>query len=655
MQIIKPSIDRYKYILPVGFSIIISIMIFISLFAVSSLNKNSDMVMETMSQQNVSHNLLKDMSETAFSRENIILEMLLTEDPFVNDELFLKLYDLTDKFERARTTFEGLEHAADLRTLLDAQGALSNINLPIQIKLYELIQLGKLKEATILFKSVVLSNQKSIIRLVDEMGDYEETLYQNRFNGLKKESKNVLTTVFVFDLIGILFSILLTIFVLAKQRTSDSKLARIAGMDVLTELPNRSNFLNHIDQHIKVNPSSVFALVFFDIDYFKSINDNYGHEVGDEILKRFSENVCSHISDNDVLARFGGDEFVLMLRSVETELEVMNFISRLSVDLDTSFVIDNDEVFISSSIGVSLYKKDGKSAKTLLKHADIAMYSAKRSGRNCFRFFSKETSEKLAREHSISHALHSVIKSKNKNDELHLLYQPLMNINNNDITECEALIRWRTHDGEIIYPDEFIPLAEKSNVIEKINLLVIDEACKQQSEWQKLGINNIRININLSGNKIVFDKVLQQFKHNLKTLNLKASSFGIELTERTINKISQDAIDQLYEIRALGMKISIDDFGTDYSSLIYLKKLPITTLKIDKTFIRGLMNSKEDDALVKTIITLAHSLGLDVVAEGVETSEQLEYLKSHSCNIAQGYYFHKPLESVEISELKLAA
>ena len=235
------------------------------------------------------------------------------------------------------------------------------------------------------------------------------------------------------------------------------------------------------------------------------------------------------------------------------------------------------------------------------------------------------------------------------------MYQPLTNISDGRITECEALIRWKGIDGEVISPDVFIPLAEKTNLIEKINLLVVDEACKQQKEWQDLGVNNVRININLCGNKLIFNNLLARFKHNLERLNLPPDLFGIELTERTLNEISDKTMRQLAEIRKKGVKISIDDFGTGYSSLSYLKKLPITTLKIDKEFIKGLPEDKDDQAFVRAIITLGHSLDLDIVAEGVETLEQFEFLKEHACNTVQGFYFHRPLDSDQIPNLQLVA
>jgi diguanylate cyclase (GGDEF)-like protein len=392
-----------------------------------------------------------------------------------------------------------------------------------------------------------------------------------------------------------------------------------------------------------------------DIDYFKSINDIYGHEVGDEVLKLFSATIKNQIAPDDVIARFGGDEFVLILKNTANENHASDLIKNLSNALDTSFHINSNEVFISASIGASAYPKDGSNAKQLLKNADIAMYTAKNAGRNCYQFYSLKNSQKLEYEHALSHALQTILKNNNRDKNFQLVYQPLVNIDDNDFNECEALIRWKDKNGNNVNTSEFIQIAEKSNLIEKVNLFVIEEACRQQAEWQKQGIKNIRININLSGNKRIFEKLFESLAENVSRYNLDPKLFGIELTERTMYEISEKSIVNLTHFRDLGMKIAIDDFGTGYSSLSYLKDLPITSLKIDRKFTAGLPTEKVDIALVKSIITLAHSLDYDVIAEGVETQAQFDFLKSYKCNIAQGYLLHRPLSSEAISELKLAA
>ena len=655
MSLNKLPLYLYKNVLPLGFTLIIFIMVFTSYVVTSQMNKNSELIMETVEQHTYNNSLLVTMSQSALNRSIILIEMIQTDDPFLVEELFLKFNALATQFVVARNKLKNQKLNPELQMLIDKQGRLQQINKPLLARVVELIQEDKKTQAVDLFNSEARPRQKVITKLIEKMVSHQSVATQNALGKIQHGSHKLFSNILIFNVSSVLISILLTLLILIKQKRGERKLSVLATTDTLTKLPNRLELLRSIDKLIATKPSAPFALIFFDIDYFKSINDNYGHDAGDAILRRFAAKIKSLIKEGDVLSRFGGDEFVLLLQSIKAEDEARFFVKMLSSKLDTSFVVNNEEIFISSSIGASLYLKDGDNAKSLLKMADIALYSAKESGRNCYSFYSKEVSKQLEKEHAICHSLHSIIKNNNKNKELYLMYQPLLDVKSGDIKECEALIRWNNEKGESISPDEFIPLAEKSNLIEKINSFVVDEACHQQSQWQQEGINDVRININLSGNKVIFPKLLTQFKANLHKLNLKPSLFGIELTERTLFEISDATINELDELRKQGVKIAIDDFGTGYSSLTYLKKLPITTLKIDKGFISGLPEDKDDLTLVKAIINLGHSLDLDIVAEGVETNEQLEFLHSYACNTVQGYFFHRPLKCEQISELKIVA
>lgn len=648
---IKHLLKSPQSYLSVGFILIIALMIVTNIFTVSQMKSGNRLMNNTLEQQQHNHELLETMYMASVKRSYLFYKMMIADDVFEVDELYMELNELASIFTHAREHFQELEHQPELMRLFSEQTKLIRLNVPLQLKAVEHLMQEEKEQALKLLSEEILPRQDAILQLSDKMGAFQNNLAQQAFRSNKLANSKVFAITILFAISSIILSILLSFYIVNKQRQNEHKLAYMASTDVLTELPNRANFIKSIEESIKNKPASRFAIIFFDIDYFKSINDNYGHEVGDEILRQFSSLILGSIKEVDVLSRFGGDEFVLLLRSIRSASEANEFINKLSSKLDTSFVINGKEVFISSSIGASIYPLQGRDAKTLLKHSDMAMYCAKESGRNCVQFFSNKISEKMNKDHALSHALHTVIKNNNLHNELVLNYQPQLDIDNGGFTECEALLGWTNKEGEVIPADEFIPLAERSNLIEKINIFVINSACHQQMEWQKSNFKNMRININLSGNKSIFEKLLRQFQFNLKEMKLSPSLFGIELTERTLNEISSSTIKELEEMRSLGVKISIDDFGKDYSSLSYLKKLPITTLKIDKEFISGLPDDKDDQALVKTIITLGHALDLDVVAEGVETREQFEFLKKHSCNSAQGYYFHHPLNCKEISQL----
>ncbi len=643
-----------KHIIAIGFMLIIIMMSLSSYYASSKVEQSSLYLAKSNKQYDINKKLIATMAHAAMRRSMLLAEMVKSTDPFLNDELFQKFNSYATTYSLARKKFFSINDDPILEKLLEKQWIIARKNYPLQNKIYDLMLEDKINEATETYHKTE-SRQIRILYIHNKMEEHLFEKSQQTFEHSKLNNDKVLSTIRNFNIFSILFSLALTLIVLRKKRESDNKLKFQASTDILTQLPNRSNLVENINTYIKQKPSSTFAVLFLDIDYFKNINDNFGHEVGDKVLKKFSETINKTLKYNDVLSRFGGDEFVLLLRSATTKSSITAFVEKLSSSLDTSFIIDENEIFISSSIGVSLYSEDAKDANLLLKYADIAMYLAKESGRNSFSFFSKETSRLIENNHNICHALHTIIKNENSNNELFLMYQPLMNIEEGSITECEALIRWTTKEGKEIPPDIFIPLAEKSKLIENINHFVIDETCKQQLIWQQAGVQNIRININLSGNKLIFTNALNQLRQNINEMNLDASLFGIELTERTLFDISKESINELEEVRNQGMKISIDDFGTGYSSLSYLRKLPITTLKIDKEFISSLSDDNESQILVRTIISLGHSLKLDVVAEGIETYEQFKFLEDNFCNIAQGYYFHRPVDSTVIGDLKCVA
>ncbi len=646
---------NHKSVLPLGLTLIIVMMITTSVLETDHRENSSKEMLDTISQQNLNSSLLQIMSQAILNRTIILIQILHSDDPFINDELSLDLYSLATSYVDARTKLSKQNLDPELKRMINKIDPLSRENGPIQYKVYELVQQDERGKAMALFTTASLPNQREVFKIIKQMEDYQLSIGANAIESRKNHNHGAHEKIKVFNILSILISILLTFFIVKRQSISDNKLTYQASTDILTKLPNRASFVKLTDKQIKNNPSQSFAIVFFDIDYFKSINDNYGHETGDEVLKYFSSKVNALTKDEDILARFGGDEFVLLLRSPKTEARIRKQIRKISTSLDTSCTIDDNEIFISASMGVSLYSPEAANTKTLLKNADIAMYSAKTTGRNCFKFYSKETNNKLEQEHHLSHALHTILKNNNQKNELYIMYQPLLNITTGKTSDCEALIRWKNASGENISPEEFIPLAEKSNLIEKINSFVINETCKQQQKWQLSDRENIRININLSGNKRIFTHLLRQFKYNLIRMNLHPTLFGIELTERTINDIAPETIVELEQLREQGLKISIDDFGTDYSSLMNLKKLPITTLKIDKGFIDGLPNNKDDKALVKTIITLGHALDLDVVAEGVEMRGQLAFLKEQGCNSIQGYYYQYPLKDKHILPLLKSA
>ena len=447
---------------------------------------------------------------------------------------------------------------------------------------------------------------------------------------------------------------------ITERKQADEQIAFLAYHDNLTGLPNNRLFKDRLQQsiaHAQRN-DSMLAVLFLDLDRFKLINDSMGHDVGDKLLQviadrliegtRRQDSIGINITfDTNSVARLGGDEFTILLEKVSGQASITTVAKRL-IDLSALPIhIDNHEIFTSASIGIALYPNDGKEADTLLKNADTAMYHAKKQGRNNFQFFDPSMNEASVEQLAIETSLRKAID----NNELVLYYQPQVSIISGQIVGMEALLRWKHPLKGFISPTAFIPVAEETGMIIKIGEWVIHEACKQGADWAKRGFKPILISVNLSAKQLREDRLSEIIAQILVETGMNPKYLGLELTESAIILDPERALERLKNIKSMGIKMSMDDFGTGYSSLSYLKKFPLDTLKIDQSFIHDIMLNHEDASLVKAIISMAHSLGMDVVAEGVEQQEQLEFLGLHGCDTIQGYLFSRALPAEKVEEL----
>jgi len=434
----------------------------------------------------------------------------------------------------------------------------------------------------------------------------------------------------------------------SERKKVEEKLEHIASYDQLTQLPNRFQ----LDKELKIKIDEAqrfkgkFALMFFDLDHFKSVNDSLGHERGDELLQQVSKRVSMVIRDYDFFSRFGGDEFVIILPHAADNMGISAVADKIIAAFKEPFLLGQHNAHVTPSIGVSLYPNDAKDANTLMKNADIAMYRAKDAGRNCYQFFTVEMNKKLQRDQRIESGLRKALI----NQEFQLYYQPQIQLTDNKMLACEALIRWCV-DGDWISPAEFIPVAEKTGLINNITEWVITTACRQQSSWHKKGLREIRIDLNLSGKDFKNTSIFSLIESSLKNNNLSSKDIGIELTENVLIGSEETTLKGLLKLKESGMNISIDDFGTGYSSLSYLKRFPVTTLKIDQEFVRDASVDQDDKAIMEAITVVGHSLGLTVLVEGVETIEQVKLCQLMNCDVAQGYYFYKPMSADEMEKI----
>lgn len=419
--------------------------------------------------------------------------------------------------------------------------------------------------------------------------------------------------------------------------------------DALTNLPNRLLLLDRLEQHISNAKRSQHqvAILFIDLDHFKKINDTLGHQQGDRLLIEVAERIKNSLRDCDTLARLGGDEFVAVLGEQEGHKHSAKTSSRIIARLQSAFDIKQKKYFISSSIGISLYPQDGLASEELIRKADLAMYSAKQNRGGCFHYFDSAL-ERLAHynldlENKLRHAINS--------QQLEVYYQPKVCLDNQQYNQAEALLRWTTQDGQSISPAKFIPIAENVGLIVKIGYWVIEDVCRQITEWKEMGLDSIKVSINLSAQQFKEKDFVTKVKQILDKFHLSGCDIEWEITESILLDDLNAVSDVLAELKALGSSISIDDFGTGYSSLQYLQKLPVDCLKIDRSFILELGDDPSEESLVSGIISLAHNLSLTVVAEGVEERNIVDYLTRKHCDYIQGYYFYRPMDALSMTRL----
>ena len=435
-----------------------------------------------------------------------------------------------------------------------------------------------------------------------------------------------------------------------ERKRYQEQLEHQANYDVLTGLPNRNLLQDRLKRAVFAQRDArPIAVVFIDLDHFKFINDSLGHTQGDKLLAIIAERLASIVREGDTVARLGGDEFVLVLNDQNKEDVIFRAMQRVLNKVSEPMTIDGQELYITCSAGVSLYPADAPDVETLLKNADVAMYRAKEHGRNNFQFYTPEmndlANERLALEHSLRRAL--------ERNELLLHYQPKVNLETGMIVGAEALLRWQHPEWGLIAPERFIPIAEETGLIVQIGAWVIRTACNQARLWQDAGLPPVVMSVNLSARQFrqeSFVKVVTQILHET---GLKPEQLEMELTESMLMHNANAAISILGGLKSLGVRLSLDDFGTGYSSLSYLSRLPIDTLKIDRSFVQHIGDQDECDngILAQAIISLGHSLNLTVIAEGVETGEQLQFLKAHQCDEVQGFYFCKPTVAGEFAKM----
>lgn len=471
--------------------------------------------------------------------------------------------------------------------------------------------------------------QRSILHSNDEIGALS-TGINNMLDGIQQRDNQLLEE-------------------LDRRTKVEQKLDRLAYIDNQTELSNRHAFIAYINKLMGSGDEATehFYLLLLDLDNFKVVNDSFGHDVGDQLLWQCGKRLHWMLNEEDFVFRIGGDEFAIVLKNIKSIHDVEKICSRITETIAQKFMVNGHEIFVGVSIGITQYLNGNFSETHLIKNADAAMYWAKSAGKNTFKFYSAEIETANYFLQKITTDLQDALRD----NELELLYQPIIAVKTGQMMGVEALLRWHNPDEGLIFPDVFIPIAEKTGLIAPIGEWVVREALKQLKIWEKLNGPQLFVNVNVSARQLFDKRIVDVIGDAILEFEVDPKCINLELTESSLMEDVDRAIGILSELKKLGVGIAVDDFGTGHSSMRYLKQFPVDTIKIDKCFVRGIPNDDVDIAIVEAIFALAKSLKLDVVAEGVETEAQYDFLKQKSCAKVQGHLFNHALTAMEIDKL----
>lgn len=432
-----------------------------------------------------------------------------------------------------------------------------------------------------------------------------------------------------------------TLHDITARKNAEESVVHMAHYDPLTDLPNRVLFQDRFLHSIEIakRQKQNVALAFIDIDGFKKVNDTKGHPVGDKLLIVLGKKIVSCVREYDTVSRLGGDEFTIIFENLSKIDSIVPICENILKELREEIIIDGQVIFVSASIGISIYPNDGKDIHTLIQHADTAMYKAKENGKNRFNFYEESMTQQAKEKVSLETSMQTALQ----NEEFKVYYQPKIVVSNKEIMGMEALVRWISPEKGLIPPDKFIPIAEEMRIVDKIDMFVLEQVCKDMATWKELGFHDLKVAVNLSGYDISTKNLFQNIINIVETYKIEPRNIEFEITETYFVNFAPQQMRTLEDLKIYGFSLSIDDFGTGYSSLSSLKKLPVDILKIDQSFIATLEDNEESKELVDMIIKLAHVFSLKTIAEGVETDYQQEYLKSKGCDFIQGYLESRPI------------
>jgi diguanylate cyclase (GGDEF)-like protein len=646
-RITRPT--AWKLALLAGFVTQLLLIVLVTTFGLRQLGMTTDKLNAVVDVHMRKQNLTKDMVIAARERTLVMFMLTKIEDPFDRDELLMQFNNKGSVFVTARQALMNMPLNQREQNLIARQGHLVRYAQPIQEQVIDLISRGAIRDAEDLVLSKVIPAQNNVMEVLSQLDTETQQVALAASSEARKAHEAA--RLWMYSLSGA--ALLVGLFVAAVVFYFTSRISRerelLATQDVLTNLPNRRLFLDRLEQAIvrAQRRKTLVGLMFIDLDRFKLINDTLGHTSGDMLIREVAERLRQVARAEDTVARLGGDEFVVIISDTAEISHIIRVAEKMLDVITQPYRLAGREVFCSCSIGITVYPNDGETSTSLLKHADTAMYHAKQHGRNRFQLYDKAMNamaeERLQLETDLHYAL--------ERNEFVFHYQPKLNLESGRIQSLEALIRWRHPEKGLLSPAAFLQILEESGVIVSVGSALMKVACSQAADWHAAGFPDLRVAINVSGKEFWNEDLVQTVKSALSHSGLPARALQLELTEGIFMEDMEAAINRTHELKALGITIAIDDFGTGFSSLAHLKRFPLDVLKVDRYFVKDIQYAPVNAAIFNSILALCKGLGLGIIAEGVETREQLETLRELGCQNVQGYFISRPVPAEEIIPL----
>ena len=649
--------SRSKIIILLGFGSILLLVTLLITIGVTNLSKSKSHLDRVVNSNNLKIQLVNQMHQSARERTISLQNMLITNDAIAFDKAVDKMAFYGGKFVSTRSDLLSLNLSLKEKQILEQQATLSRQVGPLQNRIADLVSFGELKKAQQLLVEKAEPLQDEVFKTLSQLQDIQRRETKSAIRENSENYTQIVGIMWIVTIIVILLSISIVFFTLRlisrnekQQENYQQDIERQAFYDHLTGMPNR-RLLNDRMQHAMAHTERnevLMAVLFIDCDRFKPINDTLGHMVGDALLISIANRLEENTRNSDTVCRVSGDEFVIVLEEIEHITIVDRIAQNILDSIAAPHYIEGHKVFTTVSIGITVYPIDEKNVNGLLASADIAMYHAKQNGGNQYEYFNFDMNAHSKHRLTLEQDLHEA----QLNNQLEIYYQPLNTIDSERKIICiEALLRWHHPKKGMVLPVDFIGITEDTGLIVSIGEWVLKTACNQIKEWERQGFGKRSISVNLSPRQFADSNLVTIVKNALDVSGINPTQLDLEITESTAMYAIDKSIEVLHKLKDLGVRISIDDFGTGYSSLSYLQQMPIDNLKIDRSFIKNLHHSAKDKAFVQAIVTMAHTLGMRIIAEGVELEEQFTFLKEINCEVAQGYLFSKPVPADQFALL----